>query len=153
MTMATALLRTMAPFPIAALLAASLASATSCSSPPAAENSPVSLEGTRWTLDSLAGATVTDPRPTLSFEESGRAAGSAGVNRFGGEASIDGRSIRLGPFMATRMAGPPERMELERRYLEALATATRWSIVDGRLELADAEVMLAKFDPATAGIP
>lgn len=153
MPTATTLLRAVVPFLIVALVMASLASATSCSSPPAAETSPVSLDGTRWTLDSLAGASVTDPQPTLSFEEPGRAAGSAGVNRFGGAASIDGRSIRLGPFMATRMAGPPERMELERRYLEALGQATRWSVVGGRLELSGPDGPLATFVPAIAIAP
>lgn len=134
---------------IGALLLVIGAAAASCSTPPASEAPPASLEGTRWTLRTLAGGVVTPPPPTLSFEEPGRAHGDSGVNRFGGEAVVEGASIRLGPFMATRMAGPPDRMELERRYLEALGQATRWAIAEGRLELSGADEVLATFEPSS----
>lgn len=129
------------------------AAAASCTDPPATDAAPASLAGTRWTLRSLAGADVTPPPPTLSFEEPGRAGGLAGVNRFGGEAAIEGGALRLGPLMATRMAGPPDRMELERLYLEALAEADRWAIVAGRLELSGPGGTLATFEPAIAADP
>lgn len=128
-----------------------LALVSACAAPPAAEResvAPASLAGTRWTLRSLAGADVTPPPPTLSFDEPGRAGGLAGVNRFGGDAEIAGDSLQLGPFMSTLMAGPPERMELERRYLEALGEVGRWAIVEGRLELAGPDGTLATFEPS-----
>ncbi|MGA1393035.1 MAG: META domain-containing protein [Phycisphaerales bacterium] len=131
------------------LLLAVGAATASCSTMPAGDAPPASLEGTRWTLRTLAGGVATPPPPTLSFEEPGRARGDSGVNRFGGEAVVEGASIRLGPFMATRMAGPPDRMELERRYLEALGQATRWAIAEGRLELSGADEVLATFEPSS----
>lgn len=109
-------------------------------------NSPTLLE-TRWVLASLSGGTITAPPPTLAFDESGRAHGYSGVNRFGGDCTIDGMEIRIGPLMSTKMAGSPERMELERRYLEVLGQATRWTVTKHRLELAGADGTLAVFEP------
>ena len=137
--------RRVTPFALGLVLIAVAA----CAAPPSTDDSPAVLAGTNWTLRSLAGGDVTTPSPTLSFEEAGRVGGNAGVNRFGGEASIEGRSLRLGPLMTTRMAGPPDRMELERRYLEALADTNRWSIVDGRLELFGPDGLLATFVSAS----
>ncbi len=61
------------------------------------------LEGTQLTLD-------------VSGD---RVSGTAGVNRFMGQVSASG----LGPLATTMMAGPPEHMEQERRYLGFLSSA------------------------------
>jgi heat shock protein HslJ len=67
-----------------------------------------------------------DQRPTLRFLEAGRIAGKGPVNRFMGgyELSGDGRVTWPAAGLAgTRMAGPPEAMELEQTFFNAL-TAT-----------------------------
>ena len=131
---------------VLSLVVLSLMVVPSCRTPAGVDGSPPSLLDTRWVLASLSGGTITAPAPTLAFEEAGRVHGSSGVNRFGGDCTIDGTEIRFGPLMSTKMAGPPERMELERRYLEVLGKANRWSVTKGRLTLADAEGALAVFE-------
>ncbi len=80
---------------------------------------------------------------SLEFGEQGSVAGSAGVNRYTGQ-------VRVGPdgalrwsargLAATRMAGPPEAMAFETRYLHALMHAALARVgEDGRLVLVDAE--------------
>ncbi len=107
-----------------------------------------SIVGTAWSLCDLGGAPVPPPAPTLSFDEADRVHGNAGVNRFGGTISIEGASIRFGPLMSTRMAGPPERMELEQRYLKALDAADRWELRDGVLTLYATGSVAAVFEAA-----
>lgn len=139
------LLRVLSPL-VLSLVVLSVMVVPSCRTPAGVDDSPASLLDTRWVLASLSGGTITAPAPTLAFEEEGRVHGSSGVNRFGGDCTIDGTQIRFGSLMSTKMAGPPERMELERRYLEVLGKATRWSVTKGRLTLADAEGALAVFE-------
>ncbi len=70
---------------------------------------------------------VSDRAPTLRIGADWRASGFAGVNRYFTEATIDSTPgpdapLRFGPVGATRMAGPPERMELERAFTEMLGS-------------------------------
>jgi hypothetical protein len=41
-------------------------------------------------------------------------------------------------------------MELERKYLQSMATVTQWSIADGKLRLSDGSMVVAEFEPAPA---
>lgn len=81
------------------------------------------LVGTTWTCTRIEGIEMPEGSPpTIEFgaaDDSGvvKIAGFGGVNRFGGTANAVGAGLAFGPMMATRMAGPPERMELERAYL------------------------------------
>lgn len=122
------------------------ASLLACASTAGKPDHSSTLVDTRWVLSSLTGGTITAPPPTLAFDEDGRVHGSSGVNRFGGECTIEGTEIRFGPLMSTKMAGPPDRMELERRYLEVLGRSNRWTVTKGRLTLADGEGTLAVFE-------
>ena len=80
------------------------------------------LGGTSWVVTALdeEPLAVEDP-PTLAFDEDGRVSGHGGVNRFTGTWSADGDVLVFGPVATTRMAGPPERMQLEDRFLAVLA--------------------------------
>jgi heat shock protein HslJ len=96
-------------------------------------------------VDATAGA----PAPSLRFDgAAARATGFAGVNRYAGEYLLDGARLTFGPAVLTKMAGPPERMDLERRFTAALAATTRWRIRERQLELlAGDDYVLAKFAP------
>ncbi|MFO1458088.1 MAG: META domain-containing protein [Verrucomicrobiota bacterium] len=63
---------------------------------------------------------------TLRITGPGKVAGSSAVNRyFGGYTLGPAGAIHWTPFGSTRMAGPPERMQLEDQFLKALESTTR----------------------------
>jgi heat shock protein HslJ len=133
---------------------------SSCASPRAAEaavdRTPVPatrdrIARTDWTCTSLAGASFPEGTPpSLSFGETDpigsiSVSGYAGVNRFGGSATITGGRLRFGALMSTRMAGPPERMELEAAFLAMLRSVDAASIEGETLTLSAAGTQLATF--------
>src|SRR5262245_43268165 len=73
-----------------------------------------------WIVESISGRSTTDPRPRLSLGENGEVTGSTGVNRFSGTYEAEGDLVRVTAQRMTRMAGTPEAMEQEGRFLEAL---------------------------------
>jgi heat shock protein HslJ len=78
------------------------------------------LEGSEWWVVSIGGEPLLDhSTPTIAFAD-GRVAGRATVNRYHGPYRIVDGGIELGPVAMTLMAGPPDAMELERRFVEAL---------------------------------
>jgi lactoylglutathione lyase len=91
----------------------------------------ITADGTEWALEGGEGQ-------TLVFED-GRIAGFGGVNRYAGEYTLDGEELTLGPLAVTRMAGPPEAMASERRYLDALGRTARAAVEEGTLVLADGD--------------
>jgi heat shock protein HslJ len=130
----------------------SSAAATPTAAPETVDASSRSLTERTWSLMALDGAQVTVPaeraRPSLMFDaKTNRASGMAGVNRFSGPYTVGAGTIKLGPLMATKMAGPPELNELETRFLRALERATTWRTNRGELELLSSEQVLARFAP------
>lgn len=80
------------------------------------------LAGTHWRLVDFFGDVMPDDAgATLSFDLDGRISGGASVNRFNGPIELTDDGIQTGPFASTRMAGPPDAMEREQKYLAALA--------------------------------
>jgi heat shock protein HslJ len=105
-----------------------------------------------WSLVAIDGDPVAvsaeRSRPSLAFDsKAGRVSGMAGVNRFGGPYVIGPGTLKLGPLMATKMAGSPELNELETRFLRTLERATAWRINGSELELLNGEQILARFTP------
>lgn len=110
------------------------------------------LKGT-WTLTELAGVNLSEmlpddaPPPFIDFREDGRVAGMSGINRF--SSGLDTEALRDGvlilePIATTMMAGPPELMQLERHFLDALGASNLISIDGDRLRLlTDDSTMLA----------
>jgi heat shock protein HslJ len=106
------------------------------------EADPLTALVGEWTLthidDQPLVDDVTDRPPTLTIDAEGQVAGFAGVNRYFG--ALDVEKLRqgefvLGPLGSTRMAGPPDRMELERRYLQRLGDADRAAAAGRSLQL------------------
>jgi heat shock protein HslJ len=78
-----------------------------------------SFDGT-WLLVEIAGERVDSGTPHEVRFENGRVSGQVGVNRFTGSYTDAGDTIDFGPAATTRMAGPPDLMDLEDRFLSAL---------------------------------
>lgn len=120
-------------------LAAALASlAVACTSPGAYSSAP-SLDG-EWRE-----ATRALNPPTITFEGN-RASGFAGCNRWFAQVTRDGDALSFGGVGATRMMCDAAPMEIERRFVEALAN-TEMARLDGdTLVLSDiAGAELARF--------
>ncbi len=105
------------------------------------------LTSTEWECSSIAGQAMPEgPRPTLTITLPDRANGLAGVNRYFGSVDFDRESMRFSKLGATRMAGPPERMELERSFLDALERSRAFRLEGPSLTLMDdAGAVVATF--------
>jgi heat shock protein HslJ len=106
------------------------------------------LHASTWQLATLGGRAVSalEPmgsRPTLPelvFSPLGRVGGFSGVNRMFAEmseADVRAGRVDFSKIGMTMMAGPPEAMDIERRFTGALAGATRWRIDGQTLILTD----------------
>lgn len=111
------------------------------------------LKNSAWTLDvnSLRGANSQWDKPekdiTLVFDNNGKVAGCAGVNRyFSGKPVLekDG-DIDFDMMGSTMMAGPG--MQYESLFLKTLDEADDFAIIDGKLYLYDDNNVIAVFIP------
>jgi heat shock protein HslJ len=96
------------------------------------------LMGPVWVLTSLGRNEKAPPEPeiTLIFEGQ-RVTGKSGCNHY--FAQVEGGApgeMRLGPVGSTRRACPKEVLALEKRYLQALGGAVKYSFLGGRLAIA-----------------
>ncbi|MBE1527787.1 heat shock protein HslJ [Sphingopyxis sp. OAS728] len=99
---------------------------------------PTELAGTNWSFVSIGGVAVTADRPTALQFDGNRMSGSAGCNRFSGTYSVDGRTLKAGPLMATEMACPG--MELEQAFFKLMASPVSLTFADdGTLILTGSE--------------
>lgn len=89
---------------------------------------------TAWGVDSPAPAT---PTITLKFNlEEQRVSGSSGCNRyFGTVGSPVSRELVIGHLAGTKRMCPPELMEIEQSFLEALGSANSYTWFLGRLAI------------------
>ena len=143
-------------------------------SPPCAAARPLpSITGTQWRCTEIADAdgslvAVTGEPPTLLIAADDKVSGFAGVNRYFSTATFASVMappipLRIGPVGATRMAGPPDRMELERAFTSMLSRVRFAQVVgaaaagtggdaasaDAVLILSDGTGALARFAPVT----
>ncbi len=97
-----------------------------------------------WKLSSLNGrdastlAGLGGKRPSIRIEPDGRLSGFGGVNRIGGAidlAALAKGQFKTGPMFSTKMAGPPEAMQLEDDFTAALNKVRGFSVQDGCLSL------------------
>ena len=108
---------------------------TACSSshnppgnPSKPDSAPVTLTGTEWVLQDLAGTpALASVKATLAFPETRRAAGNASCNRFTGSVDVSGDTIRFAALASTRMACADNAVSSqETEYLNALGAAKRF---------------------------
>lgn len=148
-------------FAVAAAIVMLSSAMTSCAAkheparPTPSEDPLVKLVG-NWTAIELDGAPVTgvpDARgkPSLAVGANGRVSGFAGVNRFTG--TLDLKALEQGrfatsPLATTRMAGPPESMQLEQRFLLAMSRADACRADDTSLSLSSGPTVVARFTRA-----
>jgi len=121
----------------------------------------VAITGFEWQLAELNGksalpaggdgaAAAARPRLRLDPKEK-RASGSTGVNQFSGTYELSGDALQFGPLMSTRRAGPPDMMQQETAFTEALKRTAKARLGGGgSLELLDAGGgTLARFEPVS----
>lgn len=115
-----------------------------------------SLVGT-WRLVSLNGQDITQraaslPKPpTIAFAIDAGISGFAGVNRFTGrleKSHLSDGVFKTSPLAMTRMAGPPEAMQIEGEFSTALSKATLFKLDANRLELLGGASSLAILERA-----
>ncbi|MFN3189141.1 MAG: amidohydrolase family protein [Aureliella sp.] len=98
-----------------------------------------------WMLTSLNGKKIDAAKPpTMKFSE-GRVAVFGGVNRLSGSYALLDDRILMGDLVSTRMAGPPELMELERRFSETLAKVDGFHVHQDELSLMQQGKSVATF--------
>jgi heat shock protein HslJ len=101
------------------------------------------IEG-QWNLVALGGKPVGDAdaleamgvrrTPHMVIADDGAAAGFAGVNRYSTRLTVGlGGEASFAPGVSTKMAGPPQAMELERRFLMDLNRVDSVRAGGGRL--------------------
>jgi len=111
------------------------------------------LDGVEWVLKQFGSGDKVpeDSEITLVFDD-GRVSGHSACNRYMGNviAKDGGSVIEFGPLAGTMMACPDELMELERRYLKALAGVRKFSFLVGQLALTsvdeDGQVSILVFE-------
>lgn len=143
--------------PLLILLVAALAlimSACSASDEPSSTRGMSFSPVGSWTLWLIQGETAetavpkTAKVPTLHINNEGEVSGTAGVNRYSAAASAEllaQSRFEVGQVIMTRMAGPPQAMRLESRYISLLQQARRYECDGKTLALRDDSGVLLRF--------
>jgi heat shock protein HslJ len=111
---------------------------TSSSSP-----STLQLEGTTWSLTSLATETGTNntlPNTTVTAKfDGGNITGSSGCNHYGGSYQLNKTEIKIESILSTLMfcEDPPGVMTQEASYILLLQNVTTYAISNNKLTLSD----------------
>lgn len=102
------------------------------------QGQPVDLDGD-WLVVEVGGVAVDPAAPRAVGFDQGRMSGRVGVNSFTGSFSIDDQTVVIGPLASTRMAGPPEMMNLEARFNSRVNGEHVVLLEDDQLILGDGE--------------
>ena len=107
------------------------------------------ITGVEWHLKKLIADNksiplIEDTKNSFSCDENGKVAGVASLNRYFGSFTLkeDGEIIWSKAFGMTRMAGPPEMMEQEAKFMQALPQTSR-------IYLKGSQLILASEDKST----
>ncbi len=107
-----------------------------------------SIAGRSWTAIQLNGKDIpTEPaKITIEFMEDSRIGGFAGVNRyFGGYSSPRPGSVSFSGVGSTKMAGPPDAMQRETEFFNALSAADGYRVRGAILDLLAGDRVLVRF--------
>jgi heat shock protein HslJ len=90
-----------------------------------------------WILVTVDGEPVPEvgKQPTMEISEDGTVSGVGGVNRFNTQVEVVEGRLSFGPTAATKMAGPPEAMDLESVYFTRLGAVLNYEIDGETLRL------------------
>ena len=91
------------------------------------------IVGVRWTLQKMTlngnEYDLAGKRPYIEFRNNGQVSGFASINRYSGSMQLDDQGgAPWSQLASTRMAGPPELMQQESIFLEALQRVQRLSL-------------------------
>ncbi len=119
---------------------------------PQAPTEALPLEGTAWTLTTIAkpdtqavSSTIAGTRVTAQFD-AGTVSGSGGCNTYHGTYEASGTSLTFGPLAATRKMCEQDVSTQEQGYLAALDATASFTIDGDQLSLSDdAGQMLLQF--------
>ena len=107
------------------------------------------ITGVEWHLkklitDNKSIPLIEDTKNSFSCDENGKVAGVASINRYFGNFTLkeDGEIFWSKAFGMTRMAGPPELMEQETKFMQALPQTSR-------IYLKGSQLILASKDKST----
>ena len=94
------------------------------------------LTGVEWRVTSIAGVAVQPGSSvTIHFDENGRVGGKATVNSYSAPWMEAGGRLLIMNAASTMMAGPPELMDQEQRFLDTLSKVRGYEIRNGELIL------------------
>lgn len=130
----------------ALLSIATLGAATGCQSTGTASGGASSMTNAieklagDWVLKQIEGTDVSSllpagaRAPSLNLGSDGRVSGFGGVNRLAGGLDLEALTkgdFKLGQMISTKMAGPPESMQLEDRFTRLLGEVTGFKLGSG----------------------
>lgn len=92
-----------------------------------------------WLVEAIGAEPVGQDAPRQVRFDSGIVSGRVGVNRFNGPYRFDGRTLQIEHLAMTKMAGPPEMMELEERFTSALSGGTTVSREGDRMVIGEGD--------------
>lgn len=104
-------------------------------------NPPIeALDNTQWLLDSFGeGETIqysADETPVTALFADGQMGGKSGCNSYSTTYSVQNGELELSAIVSTRMACMGAGGEVEQAYLDALSSATAYSITGDQLVIA-----------------
>ncbi len=106
----------------------------------------------KWQLSNMNGQPVVNMRVggvTLEIQQDGKFAGQAPVNRYFGQIKVEDNILKTGPIGSTMMAGPPENMQAEQQYFQALGEHLKSAkIENGQLVITAMDDKKLVFDRA-----
>jgi heat shock protein HslJ len=107
----------------------------------------VSLEGTRWILETLNGKSIpitNGNNATLKFDEAtGKISGSGSCNTFFGSYKADGSVLKFSEIGSTKMMC--DEMSVETDYFSALQKTDKYEIKSGKLNLYSSSSVIMVF--------